>query len=71
MAVNHHKLLWCRNSMTSFVLSDKNNYENIPISSHIRLDTYNKAVFDILVTTSTLDQGKPNKTLFTMVESMI
>lgn len=57
--------------MTSFVLSDKNNYENIPISSHIRLDTYNKAVFDILVTTSTLDQGKPNKTLFTMVESMI
>ena len=47
MAVNHHKLLWCRNNMISFVLSDKNNYENIPIPSHIRLDTYNKAVFDI------------------------
>lgn len=52
--------------MNSFVLSDKNSYNNVPIPSHIRLDAYNT----FLVTTSTLDRGKPNETLFTMEESM-
>ena len=33
--------------MNSFVLSDKNSYNNVPIPSHIRLDAYNTDVFDI------------------------